>query len=226
MLQMTDVQKRFSSGDMVTYALRDFSLTIDEGEFVAVEGPSGAGKTTFLNVAGLLEEMDAGQYILAGQDISTMSDGQRSRIRNEHIGFVFQSFNLISDMTAAANIELPLRMRKMSASERRSRVDWALDQVGLTSRADHFPGKLSGGQQQCIAIARAIAGSPSVLLADEPTGNLDSVTARQITGILERINSDGTTIVMVTHSQDTAVIASRRITVRDGQLEVAEDRAA
>ena len=129
-------------------------------------------------------------------------------------------------MSAAANIELPLRMRKMSAPERRRRVEWALEQVGLISRAAHFPGKLSGGQQQCIAIARAIAGSPSVILADEPTGNLDSATARQITAILERINDDGTTIVMVTHSHETAAVASRRITVRDGQLDDTDDQAA
>ena len=218
MFKMENIEKRFPMGEMVTYALRDFSLEIDEGEFVAVEGPSGAGKTTFLNIAGLLDPMDSGKYFLAGEDVSSLSDKQRSHIRNERIGFIFQGFNLIPDLTAARNVELPLRLRGMAASERKKRVEESLEQVGLTSRAKHLPSKLSGGQQQRVAIARALAGEPSIILADEPTGNIDSEMASQIMEMLTSINSAGTTIVMVTHSPESAAVAKRRIEVRDGKI--------
>lgn len=219
MFKMVNVEKRYLMGEIMTYALKDFSLVIEEGDFVAVEGPSGAGKTTFLNIAGLLDPMDGGEYFLGGDNVSELSDWQRSKIRNEKIGFIFQGFNLIPDLNVVRNVELPLRLRGMSAGERKSRVDSALDQVGLSGRRNHLPAKLSGGQQQRVAIARAIAGSPEIILADEPTGNLDSTMADQIMTMLKAINEAGTTIVMVTHSPENAELAKRRITVRDGQLE-------
>lgn len=205
-------------GDIMTYALKDFNLSIDAGEFVAVEGPSGAGKTTFLNIAGLLDPMDAGKYYLDGSDVSELSDRDRSIIRNQKIGFIFQGFNLIPELTAEKNVELPLRLRGMKATERQERVAQSLEQVGLESRSKHLPSKLSGGQQQRVAIARALAGQPSIILADEPTGNLDSNMAAQIMDMLIAINDAGTTIVMVTHSPESAKIAKRRIEVRDGKI--------
>lgn len=222
MFKMVGVERSFRMGDMMTYALKDFSLDIEEGDFVAVEGPSGAGKTTFLNIAGLLDGMDGGQYWLAGDDVSRLSDGQRSVIRNQRIGFIFQGFNLIPDLSAARNVELPLRLRRMPSAERKRRVSESLDKVGLESRANHLPSKLSGGQQQRVAIARALAGSPNIILADEPTGNLDSVMATQIMQMLKDINGAGTTIVMVTHSNECALQAKRRITIKDGRIDVPE----
>lgn len=218
MFKMESIERRFRMGEIMTYALKDFNLTIDEGEFVAVEGPSGAGKTTFLNIAGLLDPMDGGKYWLAGEDVSALSDRERSTIRNQRIGFIFQGFNLIADLSAEKNVELPLRLRGMPASDRKERVEASLEQVGLSSRRKHLPSKLSGGQQQRVAIARAIAGSPNVILADEPTGNLDSQMASQIMDMLQEINAAGTTIIMVTHSAESAKIARRRIVVRDGSI--------
>ncbi len=218
MFRMESVERRFQVGEIMTYALRDFSLSIGEGDFVAVEGPSGAGKTTFLNIAGLLDPMDGGKYYLAGEDVSELSDRDRSLIRNQRIGFIFQGFNLIPDLSAEKNVELPLRLRGMSAAERKQRVGAALEQVGLTSRARHLPSKLSGGQQQRVAIARAIAGSPNIILADEPTGNLDTHMAAQIMEMLVAINEAGTSIIMVTHSPESAQVAKRRIEVRDGRI--------
>tara|TARA_R110002111_G_scaffold228296_1_gene289732 strand:- start:1204 stop:1887 length:684 start_codon:yes stop_codon:yes gene_type:complete len=219
MFKMVDIERSFRMGDMMTYALRGFNLEIAEGDFVAVEGPSGAGKTTFLNIAGLLDPMDSGQYWLAGEDVSQLNDRQRSQIRNEKIGFIFQGFNLIPDLTAAKNVDLPLRLRGMPAAERKQRVQQSLEQVGLENRSGHLPSKLSGGQQQRVAIARAIAGSPSIILADEPTGNLDSAMATQIMQILKQINDAGTTVIMVTHSPESALEAKQRIVIRDGQVE-------
>ena len=218
MFKMEGIERRFQMGELMTYALRDFSLSIEEGEFVAVEGPSGAGKTTFLNIAGLLDPIDSGRYYLAGEDVSELSDRERSVIRNQRIGFIFQGFNLIPDLTAEKNVELPLRLRGMSSAARKQRVEEVLEQVGLTSRARHLPSKLSGGQQQRVAIARAMAGSPNIILADEPTGNLDSQMASRIMEMLIAINKAGTTIVMVTHSPESAQIAKRRIEVRDGRI--------
>lgn len=219
MFKMVDIERSFRMGDMMTYALRGFNLEIDEGEFVAVEGPSGAGKTTFLNIAGLLDPMDKGQYWLAGEDVSKLNDRERSHIRNQKIGFIFQGFNLIPDLTAAKNVELPLRLRGLPAAERKQRVEQALHQVGLENRSGHLPSKLSGGQQQRVAIARAIAGKPNIILADEPTGNLDSAMASQIMQMLRQINDAGTTIIMVTHSPESALEAQRRIVIRDGQVD-------
>ncbi len=217
-LEMRHVDKHFRSGEIQTYALKDFSLDIAEGDFVAVEGPSGAGKTTFLNVAGLLDTLDAGSYTLVGNDVSKLSDRERSLIRNRQIGFIFQGFNLIPDLSAAKNVELPLRLRGMPAKERKRRVGESLERVGLDARAKHLPSQLSGGQQQRVAVARALAGEPSLILADEPTGNLDSKMAMQIMAMLAEINRAGTTIVMVTHSNDCASKANRRVGMRDGSM--------
>ena len=218
MLAMRHISKVFRTDLIETHALRDFSLEVAEGDFVAVTGPSGSGKTTFLNVAGLLEGFDTGSYQLDGVDTSGLSDDARSRLRNEKIGFIFQSFNLIPDLDIFDNVDVPLRYRRMKAADRRERITSALDLVGLGSRAHHMPSQLSGGQQQRVAIARAIAGDPKFLLADEPTGNLDSLMARQVMDLLEQINEMGTTIVMVTHDPDLARRAHRNVQVIDGQI--------
>jgi putative ABC transport system ATP-binding protein len=218
MLKMQNVGKVYRTDLIETHALRDFSLEVGAGEFVAVTGPSGSGKTTFLNVAGLLETFDTGQYLLDGSDVSRLSDDVRSRLRNEKIGFIFQSFNLIPDLNIYDNVDVPLRYRRLKASDRHERISSALELVGLASRIKHMPSQLSGGQQQRVAIARAIAGDPSFLLADEPTGNLDSLMARQVMDLLEQINEMGTTIVLVTHDPELARRAHRNVHVVDGQI--------
>jgi putative ABC transport system ATP-binding protein len=218
MLEMQSISKVYRTDLIETHALREFSLSVREGEFVAVTGPSGSGKTTFLNIAGLLETFDSGTYVLDGQDVSGLSDDDRARIRNRKIGFIFQSFNLIPDLDVFDNVDVPLRYRGMSGSERKRRITDALELVGLASRMKHVPAQLSGGQQQRVAIARALAGSPRFLLADEPTGNLDSLMARQVVDLLEDINRRGTTIVMVTHDQELARRAHRNVHVMDGQV--------
>ncbi|MDP5209242.1 ABC transporter ATP-binding protein [Microbulbifer sp. 2205BS26-8] len=218
MLKMHNIRKSFRTDTIETHALRDFSLQVKEGEFVSVTGPSGSGKTTFLNIAGLLETSTGGQYLLDGEDVSNLNDRQRSRLRNEKIGFIFQGFNLIPDLNLFDNIDVPLRYRGFTAKERRKRIDKVLEQVGLSARARHLPAQLSGGQQQRIAIARALAGEPRFLLADEPTGNLDSLMARQVMELLEFINEWGTTIVMVTHDPDLARRTHRNIQIVDGQV--------
>jgi putative ABC transport system ATP-binding protein len=218
MLKMKSVKKIYRSSYVETHALRDFNLEVETGEFVAVTGPSGSGKTTFLSIAGLLETFDVGHYHLDGQDVGGLSDRSRSKIRNEKIGFIFQGFNLISDLNLFDNVEVPLRYRGMPARERRRRVNHALERVGLASRAKQIPAQLSGGQQQRIAIARALAGEPRFLLADEPTGNLDSLMARQVMEMLEEINREGMTVIMVTHDPDLARRAGRNIQIVDGQV--------
>ena len=218
MLEMKNVGKIYRTELLETHALRNFSLSVEAGEFVAVTGPSGSGKTTFLNVAGLLESFDAGSYFLDGHDVSQLDDDARSRVRNHKIGFIFQSFNLIPDLDVRDNVEVPLRYRRMAAAERRERIGSALELVGLASRSRHYPSQLSGGQQQRVAIARALAGDPAILLADEPTGNLDSLMARQVMDLLEQINGMGTTIIMVTHDPELARRAHRNVQVIDGQI--------
>jgi putative ABC transport system ATP-binding protein len=218
MFEMTQVTKAYRTDLLETHALREFSLKVDKGEFVAVTGPSGSGKTTFLNVAGLLETFDSGSYRLDGEDVSRLDDDARSRVRNHKIGFIFQSFNLIPDLNVFDNVDVPLRYRRMPAAERRERINSALDLVGLSSRTKHLPSQLSGGQQQRVAIARALAGDPALLLADEPTGNLDSLMARQVMDLLEQINGMGATIVMVTHDPELARRAHRNVQVIDGQI--------
>jgi putative ABC transport system ATP-binding protein len=217
MLKMKDVSKVYRTELIETHALRELNLHVEEGEFVAVTGPSGSGKTTFLNIAGLLESPSSGVYELDGADVSRLNDRQRSRIRNEKVGFIFQSFNLIPDLNLADNVEVPLRYRGWSGSERRKATSAMLDLVGLGSRQGYLPSQLSGGQQQRVAIARALAGRPRFLLADEPTGNLDSEMAEQVMKLLEAINAEGTTIVMVTHDPDLARRARRNIHILDGR---------
>ena len=218
MLTMKEVSKVYRTDTVETHALRAFSLQVDEGEFVSVTGPSGSGKTTFLNIAGLLEELSGGRYELDGKDISGLNDSERSRIRNEKIGFVFQSFNLIPELNIFDNIDVPLRYRGFRGAERKQRIERVIELVGLGSRLQHLPSQLSGGQQQRVAIARALAGEPRFLLADEPTGNLDSQMAESIMGLLREINEDGVTIIMVTHEPDLAQRADRNIYVRDGRV--------
>ena len=217
MVKMSNIGKVYRTDLVETHALRELDLQVQVGGFVAVTGPSGSGKTTFLNIAGLLEAPSSGEYRLDGDDVSQLGDNQRSRIRNEKVGFIFQSFNLIPDLNLADNVEVPLRYRGGNARERRKAVGDMLDLVGLGSRHNYLPSQLSGGQQQRVAIARALAGRPRFLLADEPTGNLDSEMADAVMGLLEDINSDGTTIVMVTHDPDLARRAHRNIHILDGR---------
>ena len=224
MLKMTGLSKAYRTEVVETYALREFDLSVAQGEFVAVTGPSGSGKTTFLTIAGLLEAPTAGRYELDGVDVSALGDDARSKIRNQKIGFIFQGFNLIADLNVFDNVDVPLRYRGMKADERKRRVRAALERVGLASREKHYPAELSGGQQQRVAIARALAGEPRLLLADEPTGNLDSQMARSVMELLEELNRDGATIVMVTHDPQLAARAQRNVHVIDGQVvDVSDD---
>jgi putative ABC transport system ATP-binding protein len=216
MLHMKDVSKMYRTEMVETHAVRDLTLEVHEGEFVAVTGPSGSGKTTFLNIAGLLEELTGGKYLLDGVDVKQLDDRARSRLRNEKIGFVFQSFNLIPDLNLFDNVDVPLRYRQLGRAERRKRIEGALERVGLASRLRHYPAELSGGQQQRVAIARAIAGSPKLLLADEPTGNLDSQMAREVMQLLEELNAQGTVVVIVTHDPEIAARAQRNVHIVDG----------
>ena len=216
MLDMRQVTKVYRTELVETHALRSLDLHVGEGEFVAVTGPSGSGKTTFLNIAGLLETFTDGHFSLDGQDVRGLNDDARSRLRNQKIGFIFQGFNLIPDLNLFDNCDVPLRYRGMPAAERKLRIEDALGLVGLGSRMKHYPAELSGGQQQRAAIARALAGSPRLLLADEPTGNLDSQMARSVLELLEDINQQGTTIIMVTHDPELAARAQRNVHIVDG----------
>ena len=216
MLEMKHVSKVYRTEMVETHALRNLDLEVNAGEFVAVTGPSGSGKTTFLNIAGMLEELTSGEYKLDGVDVKSLDDRARSRLRNEKIGFVFQSFNLIPDLNLFDNVDVPLRYRKMGRADRRKRIESALERVGLASRMRHYPAELSGGQQQRVAIARAIAGDPTLLLADEPTGNLDSAMAREVMQLLEELNEQGTIVVIVTHDPEIAARAQRNVHIVDG----------
>jgi len=216
MLDMRQVAKVYRTELVETHALRSLDLHVAEGEFVAVTGPSGSGKTTFLNIAGLLETFTGGEYRIDGVEVRGLGDDARSRLRNEKIGFIFQGFNLIPDLNLFDNVDVPLRYRRLPAAERRLRIEESLSLVGLGSRMKHYPAELSGGQQQRVAIARALAGSPRLLLADEPTGNLDSQMARSVLELLEDINARGTTIVMVTHDPELAARAHRNVHIVDG----------
>ncbi|GAA5130031.1 ABC transporter ATP-binding protein [Thalassotalea piscium] len=218
MLTMSNISKVYHTDLVQTHALRDFNLTVKEGEFVSVTGPSGSGKTTFLNIAGLLESISSGDYRLDGESVVGLSDRELSRLRNEKIGFIFQGFNLIPDLNLFENVDVPLRYRGFNARQRKEKIEKALEMVGLAARMKHLPSQLSGGQQQRVAIARALAGEPKFLLADEPTGNLDSLMAKQVMELLEDINKQGTTIVMVTHDPELARRAQRNIQIVDGQL--------
>lgn len=218
MLVMKNINKIFQTADIQTHALRDFNLTVNEGDFISVTGPSGSGKTTFLNIAGLLETYTNGDFLLDGENVGGLNDKGRSRMRNEKIGFIFQGFNLIPDLNLYDNVDVPLRYRGFNAKERKRRIEENLDRVGLASRMKHLPSQLSGGQQQRVAIARALATDPRFLLADEPTGNLDSEMAQGVMSLLEEINQQGTTIIMVTHDATLAARATRQVQVKDGRV--------
>jgi putative ABC transport system ATP-binding protein len=218
MLRMKNLSKVYRTHMIETHALRGFEIDVKQGEFVTVTGPSGSGKTSFLNIAGLLETFDDGEYVLDGVNVQGLNDDARSKLRNEKLGFIFQGFNLIPDLNLFDNVDVPLRYRGFNASERKERIEDALSKVGLASRMKHYPAELSGGQQQRVAIARALAGSPKLLLADEPTGNLDSQMARGVMELLEEINSQGTTILMVTHDPELAVRTQRNVHIIDGRV--------
>lgn len=219
MLKMKGLHKVYRTELVETQALNDFHLEVKTGEFVAVTGPSGSGKTTFLTIAGLLESPTGGLFELDGQDVSRLSDAERSRLRNEKIGFIFQAFNLIPDLSVLENVEVPLHYRGFKAAERRRRSLQALERVGLAGRAAHLPSQLSGGQQQRVAIARALAGEPKILLADEPTGNLDQRTAAHVYDLMLALNEKhGTSFVIVTHDVSLAAKMQRVLRLQDGIL--------
>ena len=222
MLSMQKVIKTYRTDSVETRALDEIDIQVLEGEFVSVMGPSGCGKTTFLNVAGLLDTFDAGTYLLDGADVSRLNDREMSRIRNEKLGFVFQSFNLIPDLDVFDNVDVPLRYRGFGGRQRKSAIEEALERVGLSARLKHLPSQLSGGQQQRVAIARALVGGPRLILADEPTGNLDSHMAPEILDLLRQINEQGATVVMVTHDASIAAQADRLIRLLDGKVVQAE----
>ena len=222
-LRVVGLERRYDMGGEVVHALRGVSLTIRRNEYVAIMGPSGSGKSTMMNILGCLDTPDAGEYWLNGEEVSKLGDDALARVRNREIGFVFQTFNLLPRASALHNVELPLIYAGLSAGERRERAEQALVRVGLEQRMHHRPNELSGGQRQRVAIARALVNRPSILLADEPTGNLDSTTSEEIMAVFEELHDQGQTVVMVTHEPDIAAFAERVITLRDGK--VASDRA-
>ncbi len=218
MIQIENLCKTFRTEEVETLALRGVSLHVDKGEFVAVMGPSGCGKSTMLNILGLLDNPTSGKYLLDGVDVTNLKEKNRTALRKGKIGFVFQNFNLIDELNIEENVELPLRYLNVSAAERKARVKEALDRMGISHRAKHFPQQLSGGQQQRAAIARAVVAKPGLILADEPTGNLDSKNGKEVMDLLTELNREGTTIVMVTHSQHDAAYTHRVINLFDGKI--------
>ncbi len=225
MITLADVHRLYRSDEVETTALMAIDLTIEEGEFVAVMGPSGCGKSTLLNILGAIDRPTSGRYRFRDLEITDLSEAELARLRRDNLGFVFQSFNLIDELTIAENVELGLVYRRWSGKDRRSRVEAAMDRVGIAHRAKHYPHQLSGGQQQRAAIARAIVGRPSLILADEPTGNLDTENGAQVMDILQGLNGEGATIIMVTHSPSHADLAKRRIDMLDGRIVVSARRA-
>jgi putative ABC transport system ATP-binding protein len=218
MIELTGIERTFQVGDQQVHALRDVTLTVADGDYAAVMGPSGSGKSTLLNILGLLDRPDAGSYRLDGTETTTLPEERRARLRRERIGFVFQAFHLIPRLTAAENVELPLVLAGAPVRERRRQVADALDALGLTPRADHRPDQLSGGQRQRVAIARATVTRPSLLLADEPTGNLDRASGDDVIAALEALNRQGLTLIVVTHDQTIGDRAHRRIRMDDGAI--------
>ncbi len=218
LIHLSDLGKVFYTEELETHALSGLHLDIDRGEFVSIAGPSGCGKSTLLSIIGLLDTATAGEYQLDGEPVRGLSVGDRARIRNEAIGFIFQAFNLIGDLTVYENVELPLVYRDMRGSQRKTRVQAALERVGMVHREKHFPAQLSGGQQQRVAVARAIVGEPLILLADEPTGNLDSTNGKAVMDLLGELHDDGATVCMVTHDPRYADMAERTVHLFDGRI--------
>ena len=218
MIKLVNIKKVFRTDDVETWALQNVSLEVKEGEFVAIMGPSGCGKSTLLNILGLIDNPTEGTYLLNGTDVSRVQENERTELRKGTIGFVFQSFNLIEELNVMENIELPLLYMGIPRSERRRRVNEIMERVGIAHRAKHFPCQLSGGQQQRVAIARAVIPSPKIILADEPTGNLDSHNGREVMDLLAELHREGTTIIMVTHSQHDANYADRIVNLFDGEV--------
>ena len=216
MIKTKNISKVFRTEDVETHALVDVSLEVKKGEFVAVMGPSGCGKSTLLNILGLLDVPNGGEYILDGTDVASLSEKQRNVLRRGTLGFIFQSFNLIDELTVEENIELPLLYMKVPAAERKRRITDAMARMAITHRSKHFPSQLSGGQQQRVAIARAVVMQPKIILADEPTGNLDSKNGLEVMGLLHELHREGTTIVMVTHSARDAAYSDRIVNLFDG----------
>jgi putative ABC transport system ATP-binding protein len=225
LIRLDGITKVFYTDEMETHALAEVHLEIREGEYVAIGGPSGCGKTTLLSILGLLDTPTGGRYTLAGQPVGSLSAADRARVRNRQIGFIFQAFNLIGDLTVYENVELPLTYRGMPSAERRERVQKALERVGMAHRTKHYPAQLSGGQQQRVAVARAVAGDPLILLADEPTGNLDSQNGEAVMGLLRELHEGGATICMVTHDPRFARHAERTVHLFDGRV-VEEEQGA
>jgi putative ABC transport system ATP-binding protein len=218
LIRLQGVKKVFYTEDVETHALADIHLDIREGDYIAIAGPSGCGKTTLLSILGLLDSPTGGEYILAGEPVAKLNATQRAYLRNRRIGFIFQAFNLIGDLTVYENVELPLTYRKLPQAERKQRVQEALERVGMVHRTKHYPSQLSGGQQQRVAVARAIAGKPAILLADEPTGNLDSKNGEAVMGLLKELHREGSTICMVTHDPRYAEHAERSVHLFDGRV--------
>lgn len=218
LIQLQEIKKVFYTEEVETHALSNVDLEICKGEYVSIAGPSGGGKTTLLSILGLLDAPTDGEYLLDGESVATLSPADRARVRNRQIGFVFQAFNLIGDLTVQENVELPLTYRGMSAAERKRRVTDALEKVGMSNRAKHYPPQLSGGEQQRVAVARAVAGDPAILLADEPTGNLDSLNGEAVMDLLQQLHQGGATICMVTHDPRYAAHAGRSIELFDGRV--------
>ena len=218
LIALQSIKKVFFTDEVETHALADIHLEIKKGEYVAIEGPSGCGKTTLLSILGLLDSPTDGQYVLANEPVANLGASQRARIRNRQIGFIFQAFNLIGDLTVAENVELPLTYRGLPAAERKRRVMEALEKVGMAHRTKHYPSQLSGGQQQRVAVARAVAGDPAILLADEPTGNLDSRNGEAVMTLLQELHQSGATICMVTHDPRYAAHAERAVHLFDGRV--------
>ena len=218
MITVKDLSKVFRTEEIETTALNNVSFNINDGEFVAIMGPSGCGKSTLLNILGLLDNPTSGSYIFTDQEVAKLKEKDRTKFRKGNIGFVFQSFNLIDELNVYENVELPLKYMNISASERKQKVTEILKRMNISHRAQHFPQQLSGGQQQRVAIARAVVANPKLILADEPTGNLDSKNGKEVMDMLSELHSEGTTIVMVTHSQKDAAVAERIINLFDGQI--------
>ena len=218
MIQLENIKKIFRTEEVETWALREVNLEVKEGEFVAIMGPSGCGKSTLLNILGLLDNPSEGAYLLDGRDVSQLRESERTDIRKGVIGFVFQSFNLIDELNVYENIELPLLYMGVPAKERKRRVEAAMDRMAISHRRKHFPNQLSGGQQQRVAIARAVLANPKIILADEPTGNLDSKNGKEVMNLLSELHQEGTTVIMVTHSQHDASYADRIVRLYDGEI--------